>query len=1241
MPATIFGNSAAALGLYQAFYGKAPGYATFTNNIAFAEANGLSGKEGLKEGLATAIANNFNSTSPSALAATVLTNVGIENAVLQDALTQYFTAYTSPATRGQVVLNLVTLLSGLEGDAVYGSAASSWNKLVASNNLYSSNSANAADAVINAKVFVLTDGIDNIVGNAADNTISAPAVQNQNGELVNSLETGDVINGGAGTDTLNAVLNNQTDTGNDFNGVAAISATLAGVEVVNYRTQYGNVDGVNGSHVDAELHTGVQQYWTDNSRSTIQIEDVRQLPEELTFGMRQTDPGVGYNVYFDPAQLAADRGTAGDSSLTLTLVDNSAGANELENFPVNGVVFTLGGTQYTVGTAEALGATYAEFAANLQTALEANPALADVTVTLNANNTITLTDPAGATFGTVGYTWVGNIVPSGGELQWNQAVGAAVVSEAPITTDVVLDAVGRTSQGGTLDIGSMADGGVEVFNVSVDRSSWLTAMESREDFGLGDRHLETVNLTSIGANGDLAIGNDTVGVTGELDGRVVDGLIDVREVLNVAFTGELNYGVSLTDDAIGRYLDVAAGEVVFTYEGGAGNDNISIADDSTGDALSDDADFAMDVTLAAGDDRLNLDMANVDNVSIDGGTGANVIAVARSHGMTAADTFEGFASFQTYEVEGTSRFVQDATTHDFTSMAGVTSVVIATDGDADGDGIGPDADLGSDSTQLRDLAADAAVVISGKNQTLAGANASNADQEFDVIAINGADATATDTTLRVTLQNTARLDGVLTVNQLSLGNIAATATAAADVNPIRTLELVSAGQRNTENVVTDISAALVNTFNLSGTQDLTATITAAANSTAVAANRASLVVNGAALTGDLDLTVAGALVTAVDAGTTSTVTLTGTAGAADILRLTGGITTTNDTTIAGFETVQFTNVASGSFDGSNVTGVSLFDINDMTAAGTATLSLVDMAAGARINVNIDGDGDVAGNALVFDAATQATTNTLDLEFRDADTTAGDNDVAFGAGTISSRDYREISLDLGGDANQNEAYTFQLRMQDAEGDDEVDPVALSATADAVNAYDAASAYARSVVVVGGGDQGAAGSVGGVDSVDLGTLTNVLSSIDLSGYVGRVTLEVESYEDAVVDRNVTVTLNGYGADLTESLVGANDENIVTYKFTTDAVADTEDVTINDFAGFNSAGNDLTNLSVLDLSALGVNGLADLTIAAVADVDTFTAGAQGGVLITSNEGLNFQIGLVGITLADLSNENFKFAA
>ncbi|MEG0084410.1 MAG: DUF4214 domain-containing protein [Massilia sp.] len=1046
-----------------------------------------------------------------------------------------------------------------------------------------------------AGTMTLTDGIDNIAGRAGNDTISAPVVQNQNGELVNSLETGDVINGGAGTDTLNAVLTNSQ--GSDTDGAApAISATLSGIEVVNYRSQFDNNDGsVNSSHIDAELHSGVQQYWSDNSRADLQIEDIRQLPEQLTFGMRQTDPGVSYSVYFDPAQLAADRGTAGDSSLTLTLVDNSAGAEELENFPVNGVVFKLGGTQYTVQSADALGATYAEFVTNLTAELRKVPALKDVTVTLNANNTVTLTDPAGAAFEVVGYTWVGNIVPSGGELQWNQVVGAAVTSEAPITTNVVLDAVGRTAQGGTLDIGSMADGGVEVFNVSVDRSSWLNAMESRENFGDGDRHLETVNLTSIGAQGNLDIGAAVVGSTGELDGRVENGLTDVREVLNEGFTGELNYGVRLTDESIGRYLDVATGEVVFAYEGGAGNDNISIVDDSNADALSNDADFAMDVTLGAGNDRLNLDMANVDNVSIDGGTGTNTLAVARSHGTAAANTFEGFANFQTYEVEG-----DEATLHDFTSMAGVTTVNVAT--------------VNGAATTLRDLPAANGVVITGKNQTLAGANASNANQSFGAIAINGADATATDTTLRVTLQNTARLDGVLTVAELSVGNLGA------DVNPIRTLELVSAGQRNTENVVTDINAALVNTFNLSGTQNLTANITAAANSTATnLANRASLVVTGADLTGDLELSIDGGVVSGADAGSTSTVTLTGTAGTADRLTLDGGLAITTDTTVSAFETVRFVDT-DGEVDVTNFSGVTVYDIESADAA----LAMEGMKGNERINVNIDASGNVADVELTFVAAGQATSNVLDLEFRAADLNDSETtDVSFDE--ILVQDFRTISLDLGGYADQGEDYVFDLNLVDENG-----------VADEGVGYAADEVYARNVVVIGGGDEGAAGSDDDVDTVDLGTLSNVISNIDVSGYVGQITLDIVAYEDTVVDRNVTVSLNGYGATLSESiLAGGVDGTIVTYEFTTDAVAETEDVLITGFNAFNAADIDLTNLSVLDLSALGVGGLADLTIVD-ADGDPLT----DGVLITSNDGLNFQIGLVGVALAELSNENFKFA-
>ncbi len=67
--------------------------------------------------------------------------------------------------------------------------------------------------------------------------------------------------------------------------------------------------------------------------------------------------------------------------------------------------------------------------AGLNAALDANPALTALDAVLNADNTITITDPAGKTFVSVGYTWVGNVTPPAGTLTWNQAVGGPAVTQ--------------------------------------------------------------------------------------------------------------------------------------------------------------------------------------------------------------------------------------------------------------------------------------------------------------------------------------------------------------------------------------------------------------------------------------------------------------------------------------------------------------------------------------------------------------------------------------------------------------------------------------------------------------------------------------------------------------------------------------------------------------------------------------------------------------------------------------------
>lgn len=1048
----------------------------------------------------------------------------------------------------------------------------------------------------------LTDGVDSIVGTDFDDVFSAPVVQNQNGDLVNTLETGDRVLGGAGVDTLNVDLIDSQSM--NIIGAPAISATTSEVEIVNLRAQYVNVDvAVNWSNIDAELMAGVEQYWDTNSRADIQIEDIRQLPEELTFGMQQTDPGVGYFVYFDPAQVTDARGTAGDSSLTLTLIDNANPDAELANFPVNGVVFTLGGVEYTVqSTAMGEADTYVDFAAALDAALDTE-GLTTVTVTLNDNNTITLVDPAGATFEAVGYTWVDNIVPSGGELSWNMEVGEAIITDEPVTTDVVLDAVGRTSQGGGLDIGSMADGGVEQFNVSVDRSSWLNWMGSYEDFGWGDGHLEIVNLTSIGANGDLTIGD--LGVVesygsesgywvtyGEfLDGRVVGGLWDVREVNNEGFLGELNLGIVLTDDSITRYLDAATEPVLFSYEGGDGSDNFTIEDWG----VSFDPDFMMDVQMGLGDDRLNLDVPVVEAVTVDGGEGANIIAVSQSYGTETENTFADFANFQTYEVEG-----QYYTAHDFTSMQGVTQVNIATWDDWS-------TDEGA-STTLIDLEAGTGITITGKNQTLE--TYSNNDQQFGGIDIFGADGEE----YRITLQNTARVDGELSVDWIWVDD-----EAEDNLSAVRTLDIDSAGNRDTTNVVDELDAEMVNTFNITGTQDLTiGMLWEAANIYADNTDDVqNLVVDASQLTGDFDLTVYTGLLDIVDAGDNSENILIGTAGLNDILTIDGDdffenpIFTTEDTTISGFETIAF-NDTWGVFDAINVSDVTLYDIVNTDD----DLSLINLSGVDTVQINVEESWSIDGG-LTFVAEEEDADNLLTLLFRDATDEFDGLDFTPEWDDLQVQNYRELVLDLGGADFQEDDYTFDLTFLDADGDDEWS-----------GAYDYDTVYARTLTVIGGVEDPE--DDGWIDSVDLGTVTNVLSTIDFAGYVGTTTIALDIIDSTIVDRNTEVYVNGYTMDFTETEM-VDDSHITTFVFTADAVDDTQVWTIDGFDGFQMAGIDLTNLSVLDLSALGIEGLADLNI-----VDD---GAD--TTITSNSGDDFQIELIGVLSADLSNENFTFAA
>ncbi|WP_156967473.1 beta strand repeat-containing protein [Comamonas granuli] len=295
MPASIIGNPAVVTGLYQAFNGKAAGYNTYTNNLAFAAQNGPAA-------YAAEIGKGFYTVPAATLADSVLKNVGIDNAVLEDALVQIFTAYPVQA-RGQIVLNLINLLSNLEADATYGAAATAWNKLVASNNAYSNNPTNVADAVVDASVQTLTAGADTLVGNI----FNAPRGFTPGGtDQVNTLDDDDVLTGTGTNPTLNFSFVDDRD----FGVTPTITPTLRGVETINV-----SVQGTDGKILDMQDAAGVNAINVSrvNTSGQFTAQNITSATANLSINNSNAPTG---NISFTYLGSAV---SANNDSTTLTL----------------------------------------------------------------------------------------------------------------------------------------------------------------------------------------------------------------------------------------------------------------------------------------------------------------------------------------------------------------------------------------------------------------------------------------------------------------------------------------------------------------------------------------------------------------------------------------------------------------------------------------------------------------------------------------------------------------------------------------------------------------------------------------------------------------------------------------------------------------------------------------------------------------------------------------------------------
>ena len=384
--------------------------------------------------------------------------------------------------------------------------------------------ANNANLLIASQSLQLTTGQDNLTGTSGPDTFISNVVQNSLGQQVNTLGSGDSLQGGAGADTLSAKI-----TAGAFIGGSAsqpIQPIIRSVETIKLQAVSSGVTNLTGAvafgqdtqvYVNAKDMSGVNKIGSNYSdadliilgANTLDSTGVVRPVSALTVGMEYTgnaDTRFGasdLSVYFDQDYLTAT--PTNTSSIEVRMVDNvelkvnnkPLTAFDAVSFSVNGQLVVTDITQINRGLTGT--AAYNE----VINAINARLAILNITgVSVTAQpdrTTIFSDDVSGFSQGTVAGTYTPILVTSNtSALTLGQARLAATTlnfnglnTQVPasgsqaqlVTINVDLEKAGLAGDGGNLIIGSMnknssndfngvttntaTKSGIEQFNISV------------------------------------------------------------------------------------------------------------------------------------------------------------------------------------------------------------------------------------------------------------------------------------------------------------------------------------------------------------------------------------------------------------------------------------------------------------------------------------------------------------------------------------------------------------------------------------------------------------------------------------------------------------------------------------------------------------------------------------------------------------------------------------------------------
>jgi S-layer protein len=467
----------------------------------------------------------------------------------------------------------------------------------------------------NTQTRTLTTGVDAVVGSAGDDTITAPATVATTGAAQTTINSGDSIDGGAGTgDSLTITItaaNNNSLTG----------LTIANVEKVSYVGSDNLGAGAGDTAAATTAKTAADAASLAAGAAAIaaaQVNAAYTAVKALTETQMKavadltTSPSANYTIaQYKAAAIAARSASDGTTLDTGTAVDDStamqARATVLET-AANTANTTAAAALVTAAAAAATaaakltGAVAAQAAATIAAPADATSITIDgVNTTVSSlKDTQTVTVAASSAANTLKYASTATVA----NLGLTSATGTFTFADSSTTTASKLVATANVT-------GSVKGGTAGATTGSTPGT--VTLVDSMN--GNVDATTDTIKKLTLGITSDATIAVGGLTALTSIDGAASTGGTSLTGVLATTLNITTGSGAdTVTFNAATDATD--AKKLTSSLSTGAGNDKITVSVTGTGTST---------VNAGAGDDSVTM-VSALGTAAVDGGDGKDTLA---------------------------------------------------------------------------------------------------------------------------------------------------------------------------------------------------------------------------------------------------------------------------------------------------------------------------------------------------------------------------------------------------------------------------------------------------------------------------------------------------------------------------------------------------------------------------------------------------------------------------------------